>query len=70
MMMKINMEMNNNRVTKIKEWKNKNTITHKDNREITTNQVNSQKIEVVEPGTKKDKENKKQRVTQKEVEWK
>ena len=65
MMTKTNMETNNSKVTKIMEGKNKNTIIHKDNREITTSQVKSKKIEVVEPGTKKDKENKKQRVTQK-----
>ena len=47
-MTKINMETNYTQVTKIREEKNKNTITHKDSSEIITGQVKIRKGETKE----------------------
>ena len=48
MMTKIKMEMKYTQATKIREEKNKNTITHKDSSEIVTGQAKIRKGETKE----------------------
>ena len=81
MMTKINMETNHTQVIKIREEKNKNTITrgdkvveknknreiHKGTNDLTTSPAELKKIVTIERETKKGKENRKLREGQKEI---
>ena len=63
--MKINKEMDNSIKAKTKDKKNKNIITHKGSREILNNKAKTRDKKVIELGTRKDKDNRKKRETQK-----
>ena len=69
-MMKINMEMSNIQVTKIIGRKNKDTITHKDNRDLTTGLAEFKRIEVIEQEIKNEQGKKNTREIPKEIKQK